>query len=113
MILDRQRLLSDPSSVSNDESETSDFLSALMTSGLRTDQMRDILIMLIFAGNDNTVNALGWSLDFLAKDRAAGGTWMQRMRSEAMQRGGEIGEIVEYKDINVRLFPRHHDYLHL
>lgn len=86
--------------------DNDDFLHELLLNDLTTEQIRDTLIMLIAAGNDNNVNALGWSLDLLKKDEYRDdGTkrklsWMQRMREEAkeMTNGGEI---IKFDEINV------------
>ena len=90
----------------DDDSE--DFLQALLLADLPAEQIRETLIMLIFAGNDNNVNALGWSLDLLKKDehrneRANDShtlSWIQRMREEAKEMTSS-GEIIKFSEINV------------
>lgn len=90
------------------DDDNDDFLQALLLTDLTAEQIRETLIMLIFAGNDNNGNALGWSLDLLKKDEHRNGgtndphnlSWIQRMREEAREMTSS-GEIIKFSEINV------------
>lgn len=61
--------------------------------------IRDVLVTLLFAGRDNTQNALAWALYALMNNPQ----WISRMREEAVANASESHE-VEYHDLAVRVF---------
>lgn len=60
--------------------------------------IRDVLVTLLFAGRDNTQNALAWALYALMNHP----TWITRMREEAVANASENHE-VEYHNLAVSL----------
>ena len=60
--------------------------------------IRDVLVTLLFAGRDNTQNALAWALFALMNHP----TWITRMREEAVANASENHE-VEYHNLAVSL----------
>ncbi|KAJ8482009.1 hypothetical protein ONZ51_g5633 [Trametes cubensis] len=81
---------------------THDWLSRLLKDAAFDDStlLRDILVVFMFAGSDNTRNAFAWSLYSLANSPV----WLTRMREEAAKNQRD-GGTVAYGDL--RLFPVH------
>ena len=75
-----------------------DFLSALLEGPTYNDPIliRDTLVVLLFAGRDNTQNSLAWSLHALMNSPH----WIDRMRAEAKLHASHNEELL-YSDLQV------------
>ncbi|EKM52815.1 uncharacterized protein PHACADRAFT_261462 [Phanerochaete carnosa HHB-10118-sp] len=76
-------------------SNEDDYLSVLLASELDRQRTRETLVALFFAGQDNLVNVLGWSLHELSRSPL----WMQRMIDEAEANGAD-GRIIDYNSVS-------------
>lgn len=79
------------------KSSGGDFLASLLDSGLSDTDIRDAIVTLFFAGHDNFLNVLGWSLHELSRAPE----WLNRMREEAQSTNSQ-GGVIGYADISVR-----------
>lgn len=81
------------------DGKAKDFLSSLLhDSGLQDPiVIRDILVMLVFAGRDNTQNAISWATHELLKKPE----WFDKMRSEAMEVLGPHRPDLPYENLSV------------
>ena len=79
---------------------THDWLSRLLKDAAFDDStlLRDILVVFMFAGSDNTRNAFAWSLYSLANSPV----WLTRMREEAAKNQRD-GGTVAYGDLRVSI----------
>ncbi|KAJ7278292.1 cytochrome P450, partial [Mycena rebaudengoi] len=81
---------------SSPDNATSDYVSALLEDPQYNDPIlvRDTLVTLLFAGRDNTQNALAWSMHALLQKPE----WMYKMVDEAenLNRGQEPNSIIPY-----------------
>ncbi|PAV14625.1 cytochrome P450 [Pyrrhoderma noxium] len=77
------------------KSSGGDFLASLLDSGLSDTDIRDAIVTLFFAGHDNFLNVLGWSLHELSRAPE----WLNRMRKEAQSTNSQ-GSVIGYADIS-------------
>lgn len=75
---------------------SSDFLGAMIDNGFTDAEIRGSIVTIFFAGHDNFLNVLGWSLHELSR----ASDWLVRMREEAFEQGADNG-VLQYSDINV------------
>ncbi len=82
----------------NTAGSNGDYLSVLLQNPTYKDtiMLRDILVTLLFAGHDNSQNALVWSLYALSHHPQ----WIDKMRKEAMEHN-EKGHELHYADLSV------------
>ncbi|GJE95572.1 cytochrome P450 [Phanerochaete sordida] len=73
-----------------------DYLAVLLASRLGRQGTRETLVSILFAGQDNNVNLLGWSLYELTRNPS----WIQRMRDEAEANGAD-GRIINWNSVSV------------
>ena len=80
------------------EERSADFLSSLLREPAYSDPIliRDIIVVLLFAGRDNTQNSLAWALHALMKAPQ----WVTRMRIEARTNAVSDG-VVRYENLGV------------
>ena len=76
-----------------------DYLAVLLASRLGRQATRETLVATLFAGQNNSVNLLGWSLYELSRSP----TWIQRMRDEAKANRTD-GDIIGWNSVYVSYF---------
>ncbi|GJE95571.1 cytochrome P450 [Phanerochaete sordida] len=76
-------------------SNEDDYLTVLLASQLGRQLTRETLVAILFAGQDNNVNLLGWSLYELTRSPS----WIQRMRDEAESKGVD-GRIIDWNSVS-------------
>ncbi|OCB89301.1 hypothetical protein A7U60_g3500 [Sanghuangporus baumii] len=72
-----------------------DFLSAMIDSGLSDSEICGTIVTIFFAGHDNFLNVLGWSLYELSRES----NWLARMRDEAFEQTVS-DSVLKYGDIS-------------
>ena len=77
-----------------------DYLSALLAESdkLNPEVLRNILVTLLFAGRDNTQNALAWAMMSLIQNPV----WLEKLREES-HRVLDGRAVLEYEDLGVIL----------
>ena len=85
--------------ISIEDSKSADYLSTLLiTEDPRSPQTtRDIIVMLLFAGRDNTQNALAWALYALIRNPE----WIDKLRIEA-DMFDRHGRTITYEELAVK-----------
>lgn len=58
--------------------------------------IRETMVALFFAGQENIVNVFSWSLHELSRNPY----WLQRMREEA-EANGAAGRVIDYNSVSV------------
>lgn len=93
----KRRQQQDTRIASDGDDSPADFISTLFSSGLSDEDIRDTIVTLFFAGHDNFLNVLGWTMHELGQAPH----WFKHMRLES-ERLNPQGDVISFGDVSVR-----------